>query len=132
MITNFQTVYHKIYSSSVKASSLVEAKCLLLARNVKKCSARFMSVPGSKVLGMDLFITILSIPIVATTAFIFGRNPYCWALYAYFLKFWVLIPLFLIKKYPTPPVPPTILKLAGEVNLRRELRKIKTPEDLGI
>ena len=81
---------------------------------------------------MYLAFTLLSILVVATTAFIFGRNPYRWAIYAYFLKFWVLIPLFLIKKYPTPPVPPTILKLAGEVNLRRELRKIKTPEDLGI
>ncbi len=79
---------------------------------------------------MHLFITILAIPMAATTAFIFGRNPYRWALYAYFLKFWVLIPLFLIKKYPTPPIPPIILKLAGEINLRRELRKIKTPEDL--
>jgi hypothetical protein len=36
----------------------------------------------------------------------------------------------MIKKYPTPPVPESILKLAGEINLRRELRKIKTPEDL--
>jgi hypothetical protein len=91
-----------------------------------------MSVPGSRVLGMDFSITILFIPIVTTTAFIFGRNPYRWALYAYFLKFWVLIPLFLIKKYSTPPIPPTILKLAGKVNLRLELRKIKTPEDSGI
>ena len=81
---------------------------------------------------MDLAVTLIAIPISATTAFIFGRNPYRWALYAYFLKFWVLIPLFMIKKYPTPPIPPTILKLVGEINLRRELRKIRTPEDLKI
>jgi hypothetical protein len=38
----------------------------------------------------------------------------------------------MMKKYPTPPVPESILKLSGEIGLRRELRKIKTPEDLGI
>jgi len=79
---------------------------------------------------MDLFVTLLAIPIVSITAFIFGRNPYRWALYAYFFKFWVLIPLFMIKKYPTPPVPESILKIAGEVNLRKELWKINTPNDL--
>jgi hypothetical protein len=36
----------------------------------------------------------------------------------------------MIKKYPTPPVPESILKIAGEVNLRKELRKINTPNDL--
>ena len=81
---------------------------------------------------MDLAVTLIAIPIAATTAFIFGRNPYRWALYAYFLKFWVLIPLFMIKKYPTPPIPPAILKFTDEINLRRELRKIKTPDDLRI
>jgi hypothetical protein len=30
----------------------------------------------------DLLITILAIPIVASIAFIFGRNPYRWGLYA--------------------------------------------------
>jgi len=79
---------------------------------------------------MNLFVTLLAIPIVSITAFIFGRNPYRWALYAYFFKFWVLIPLLMIKKYPTPPVPESVLKLAGEIGLRRELWKIKTPEDL--
>ena len=81
---------------------------------------------------MDLFVTLLAIPIVSITAFVFGRNPYRWALYAYFFKFWVLIPLFMIKKYPTPPIPPTILKLAGEFTIRKELRRIKTPKDLDI
>ena len=81
---------------------------------------------------MYLALTLLSILVVASIAFIFGCNPYRWALYAYFLKFWVLIPLFLLKKSPTPPLPPTILKVAEELNLRRELRKIKTPEDLRI
>ena len=79
---------------------------------------------------MDLFVTLLAIPIVSITAFIFGRNPYRWALYAYFFKFWVLIPLFMIKKYPTPPVPESMLKSAQEIKLRRELRKIKTSEDI--
>ena len=79
---------------------------------------------------MDLAVTLIAIPITATTAFIFGRNPYRWVLYAYFFKFWALIPLFLLKKNPTPPIPPTILKLAQEFCLRRELRKIKTAEDL--
>ena len=91
-----------------------------------------MSVPPITIMVMELYVTILAISMSATTAFIFGRNPYRWALYAYFLKFWVLIPLFMIKKYPTPPIPPTILKLVGEINLRRELRKIRTPEDLKI
>jgi hypothetical protein len=74
---------------------------------------------------MDLFVTLLAIPIVSITAFIFGRNPYRWALYAYFFKFWVLIPLFMINIYPTPITPPTILKLAEEVNLRRELISVR-------
>jgi hypothetical protein len=53
----------------------------------------------------DLLITLLAIPIVASTAFIFGRNPYRWALYAYFIKFWCLIPLFMLSKRETPPFP---------------------------
>jgi hypothetical protein len=53
----------------------------------------------------DLLITLLAIPIVACTAFIFGRNPYRWALYAYFIKFWCLIPLFMLSKRETPPFP---------------------------
>ena len=81
---------------------------------------------------MDLAVTLIAIPIAATTAFIFGRNPYRWAFYAYFLKFWVLIPLFMIKKYPTPPVPLIIQKLAGEFAIRGELRRIKTPKDLEV
>jgi Zn-dependent protease with chaperone function len=81
----------------------------------------------------DLLITLTSIPIVAATAFIFGRNPYRWALYAYFIKFWCLIPLFLLSKRPTPPLPAWIQQLAVEVRTRKELRevkKIQTPEDL--
>jgi hypothetical protein len=81
----------------------------------------------------DLLITLLAIPIVATTAFIFGRNPYRWALYAYFIKFWCLIPLFLLSKRETPPLPKWIQQLAAEVNTRRELREVKkisTAEDL--
>jgi hypothetical protein len=81
----------------------------------------------------DLLITLLAIPIVASTAFIFGRNPYRWALYAYFLKFLCLIPLFMLSKRDTPPFPNWIQQLAVEINTRRELRevkKLKTPEDL--
>jgi hypothetical protein len=95
-----------------------------------------VSPPANIVLTMDiadLLITILAIPIVACTAFIFGRNPYRWALYAYFLKFWCLIPLFILSKRETPPFPKWIQQLAGEINTRRELRevkKLKTPEDL--
>ena len=95
-----------------------------------------MSPPANIVLTMDiadLLITLLAIPIVASTAFIFGRNPYRWALYAYFVKFWCLIPLFLMTKRPTPPFPRWIHKLTQEVNTRRELnqmRRINTPEDL--
>ena len=80
----------------------------------------------------DLLITILAIPIVACTAFIFGRNPYRWALYAYFIKFWCLIPLFILSKRETPPFPKWIQQLAAEVNTRKELRevnKIETAED---
>jgi hypothetical protein len=80
----------------------------------------------------DLLITLLAIPIVASTAFIFGRNPYRWALYAYFAKFWCLIPLFILSKRETPPFPKWIQQLAAEVNTRRELREVKrvnTPDD---
>jgi hypothetical protein len=49
----------------------------------------------------DLLITLLAIPIVATMAFIFGCNPYRWALYAYIIKFWCLIPHFLLSKPET-------------------------------
>ena len=80
----------------------------------------------------DLLITLLAIPIVASTAFIFGRNPYRWALYAYFVKFWCLIPLFMLSKRETPPFPKWIQQLAAEVNTRRELREVKkvnTPDD---
>ena len=80
----------------------------------------------------DLLITLLAISIVASTAFIFGRNPYRWALYAYFIKFWCLIPLFILSKRETPPLPKWIQQLAAEVNTRRELRevrKVKTPDD---
>jgi hypothetical protein len=80
----------------------------------------------------DLLITLLAIPIVASTAFIFGRNPYRWALYAYFVKFWCLIPLFMLRKRETPPFPKWIQQLAAEVNTRKELRevkKVKTPDD---
>ena len=81
----------------------------------------------------DLVITLLAIPIVASTAFIFGRNPYRWALYAYFIKFWCLIPLFILSKRETPPFPKWIQQLAAEVSTRRELREVKkakTPDDL--
>jgi hypothetical protein len=81
---------------------------------------------------MDLFITLLAMPIVSITAFIFGRNPYRWALYAYFFKFWVLIPLFMIKKYPTPPVPESLLNLLSRVQIKRSLRKVRYPKDLQI
>ena len=80
----------------------------------------------------DLFITLLASPIIASTAFIFGRNPYRWALYAYFIKFWCLIPLFILSKRETPPFPKWIQQLAGEINTRKELRevkKVKTPDD---
>jgi len=81
----------------------------------------------------DLVITLLAIPIVASTAFIFGRNPYRWALYAYFIKFWCLIPLFILSKRETPPFPKWIQQLAAEVSTRREMREVKkakTPDDL--
>jgi hypothetical protein len=81
----------------------------------------------------DLLITLMAIPIVATTAFIFGRNPYRWALYAYFIKFWCLIPLFLLSKRETPPLPKWIQLVTKEIMTRKELRavkKINTPEDL--
>jgi hypothetical protein len=81
----------------------------------------------------DLLITLTAIPIVAATAFIFGRNPYRWAFYAYFIKFWCLIPLFLLSKRPTPPLPAWIQHLAIEINTSRELRqirKVNTPQDL--
>ena len=81
----------------------------------------------------DLLITFLAIPIVASTAFIFGRNPYRWALYAYFAKFWCLIPLFILSKRETPPFPKWIQKLAAEIKTRRELhevKKIETADDL--
>jgi hypothetical protein len=81
---------------------------------------------------MDLFVTLLAIPIVSITAFIFGRNPYRWALYAYFFKFWVLIPLFMIKKYPTPPIPESLLNLLRRVQMKRSLRKVRYPKDLKI
>ena len=35
-----------------------------------------------------------------------------------------------MKKRQRPELPQSILKLAGEINLKRELRKIKTPDDL--
>jgi hypothetical protein len=95
-----------------------------------------VSPPAITVLTMDiadLLITILSIPIVATIAFIFGRNPYRWALYAYFLKFWCLIPLFLLSKRPMPPLPAWIINLATAFDTHREIRdikKINTPDDL--
>jgi hypothetical protein len=95
-----------------------------------------MSPPANIVLTMDiadLLITLLAIPIVASTAFIFGRNPYRWAFYAYFVKFWCLIPLFILSKRETPPFPKWIQQLAAEVITWRELREIKrvnTPEDL--
>ena len=81
----------------------------------------------------DLLITLLAIPIVASTAFIFGRNPYRWAFYAYFIKFWCLIPLFMLSKRETPPFPKWIQKLAAEIKTRRELhevKKIETADDL--
>jgi len=81
---------------------------------------------------MDLFVTLLAIPIVSITAFIFGRNPYRWALYAYFFEFWVLIPLFMIKKYPTPPIPESLLNLLRRVQMKRSLRKVRYPKDLKI
>jgi hypothetical protein len=95
-----------------------------------------VSPPASTVLTMDipaLLITILSILIVATIAFIFGRNPYRWGLYAYFLKFWCLIPLFLLSKRPMPPLPQWIVNLATAFDTHREIRdikKINTPDDL--
>jgi hypothetical protein len=79
---------------------------------------------------MEILITILAIPTVSLIAFFFGRNPFRWSIFAYFFNFWVLIPLFLFKRYSKPPVSSTIIKLAEEINLRRQLRKIKTPEDL--
>jgi hypothetical protein len=79
---------------------------------------------------MDILITILAIHTVSLIAFFFGRNPFRWSIYAYVFDFWVLIPLFLLKRYSKPPVSSTIIKLAEEINLRRQLRKIKTPEDL--
>ena len=95
-----------------------------------------MSPHPNIVLTMDianLLITLLAIPIVASTAFIFGRNPYRWALYAYFIKFWCLIPLFILSKRETPPFPKWIQKLAAEIKTRRELhevKKIETADDL--
>jgi hypothetical protein len=79
---------------------------------------------------MDLLLTILAIPTVSLIAYFFGRNPFRWAIYAYLLEFWVLIPLFLMKKKPTPPIPNWINSLATEIHLKRELRKIKSPNDL--
>jgi hypothetical protein len=35
-----------------------------------------------------------------------------------------------MKKKPIQELPQSILKLAGEINMKRELRKIKTPDDL--
>jgi len=81
---------------------------------------------------MDLFVTLLAIPIVSFTAFIFGRNPYRWALYAYFCKFWVLIPLFMIKKYPTPQIPDSFLKLLIGIKIKQSLRKVRYPKDLKV
>ena len=81
---------------------------------------------------MDILITILAIPTVSLIAFIFGRNPFRWAIYAYLLEFWVLIPLFLMKKKPTPPIPNWVNSLVTELNMKRELRGIKTPEDIRI
>jgi hypothetical protein len=81
---------------------------------------------------MDILTTIFAIPTVSLIAFFFGRNPSRWAIYAYLLEFWVLIPLFLMKKKPSQPIPKWVNSLATEINLKRELRSIKTPEDLGI
>ena len=81
----------------------------------------------------DLLTTLLAIPIVALTSFILGRNPYRWALYAFFIKFWCLIPLLILSKRETPQFPKWIQLIASEANTRRELReikKVKTPEDL--
>jgi len=82
---------------------------------------------------MDLeqvILALVAIPIVSFTAFAFGRNPFIWAFWAYLFQFWCLIPLFLMRRRPMPALPQSILKLAGEINLRREMRKIKTPDDL--
>jgi hypothetical protein len=95
-----------------------------------------MSPPSNIVLVMDipdLLIAIISIPIVAIIAYLFGRNPFRWALYAYFFQFWVLIPLALLNKRPTPPTPKWIKSAANEFNTRRELRELKrisTPREL--
>jgi hypothetical protein len=95
-----------------------------------------MSPPSNIVLVMDipdLLIAIISIPVVAVIAFFFGRNPFRWALYAYFFQFWVLIPLVLLNKRPTPPTPKWIQKLIAEVAKQksiRELRRINNPSDL--
>jgi hypothetical protein len=95
-----------------------------------------VSPPANIVLTMDiadLLTTILAMPIVACTAFIFGRNPYRWALYAYFLKFWCLIPLFLLTKKKTGLPPKWVNTIIREIRIRREIsifRKINTPEDL--
>jgi hypothetical protein len=82
---------------------------------------------------MDLeqvILTVMAMPIVSFTAFAFGRNPFIWAFWAYLFQFWCLIPLFLMKKKPRQELPQSTLKLAGEINIKRELRKIKTPDDL--
>ena len=81
----------------------------------------------------DLLIAVLSIPVVAVIAYFFGRNPFRWALYAYFFQFWVLIPLVLLNKRPTPPTPKWVQNVASEINTRKEMRdvkKAKTPDDL--
>jgi hypothetical protein len=78
---------------------------------------------------MDLLLTILAIPTVSLIAYFFGRNPFRWAIYAYLLEFWVLIPLFLMKKKPTPPIPKWLKNQVTLPIFKLQLTKVRTPQD---
>jgi|UPI00013648B0 hypothetical protein len=78
---------------------------------------------------MDLLITILAIPTVSFIAYFFGRNPFRWAIYAYLLEFWVLIPLFIMNKKQTPAIPKSLRNRVTVPIFKLKLKKVRTLQD---
>jgi len=78
------------------------------------------------------WLNLISIPFVSSIAFLFGRNPWRWGLYAYFIGFWMLIPLFIlpIRLRTDYTLPNWLIRLYQWQQARRELKKINSPDDL--